>query len=480
MTDGDGRTRGQPSQATRLVELALESDLFHSPDGRAHAYVTMGDHRETWLLKSAGFRTRLARRFYQIEGKTPSSQALQNALAVLEGLAQFEGPELPVHTRIAMLDGRIYLDLADDCWQAVEITSTGWCVVRNPPVKFRRTRGLRRLPMPRRGGSLEDLRRFINVPDETTWRLLVAWLIGALWPSGPYPILLLHGEQDSAKSTTARILRALIDPSAAPLRAEPRDLRDLMIAANNGWIMALDNVSHLSPWLSDALCRLSTGGGLSTRELYSDDEEVIFDAQRPVILNGIEEIATREDLLDRSIILYPPPIPDDLRRPETTLWAEFNAVKPRILGALLDMVVAGLRNLSETQLPRLPRMADFAIRVTAAETALGWPRGTFLMDYEENRAAANDLALESSAVAPVILRFAVESGAWTGTASELLKAIMPLAGEATAKQKAWPKSARALSNILRRLGGNLRRAGVLMTFLPRRGRARPIALEWVG
>jgi hypothetical protein len=463
-----------------LVELALESDLFHSPDGRAYASVALGGHRETWLLRAAGFRTRLARLFYQIEGKTPYSQAIQSALAVLEGKAHFEGPEIPVHTRIAMVDGRIYLDLADDEWQAVEITRAGWNVVRNSPVRFRRPRGLLRLPIPERRGSLEELRHFINLPDDRTWRLLVAWLSGALWPGGPYPVLLLHGEHDSAKSTTSRMLRALIDPSAAALRAEPRDLRDLMIAANNGWIIPLDNVSHLPPWLSDALCRLSTGGGFSTRELYSDDEEVIFDAQRPIILNGIEEIATREDLLDRSIISYLPHIPDDRRRPEARLWAEFNAAKPRILGALLDVTVAGLRNLPETQLPRLPRMADFAIRVTASETALGWARGTFLEDYEENRAAANDLALESSAVAPVILGFAYEIGMWTGTASDLLKLITARVDDATAKQRVWLGSARALSNLLRRLSGNLRKAGLLVTFLPRRGRTRPISLEWAG
>ena len=468
-----------PSQATRLVELALEWDLFHSPDGHAYASVAMGEHRETWLLRSAAFRARLARVFYQVEGRTPYSQAIQSALAVLEGNAQFEGPEIPVHTRIAMQHGKIYLDLADDAWQAVEITPAGWEVVRNPRVRFRRPRGLLRLPIPARGGSLEELRHFFNLPDERAWRLLVAWLSGALWPGGPYPVLLLHGEHDSAKSTTSRMLRALIDPSAAALRAEPRDLRDLMIAAKNGWIIPLDNVSHLPHWLSDALCRLSTGGGFSTRELYSDDEEVIFDAQRPVILNGIEEIVTREDLLDRCIISYLPHLPDDQRRPEAQLWGEFNAARPRILGALLDVTAAGLRNLPETRLPRLPRMADFAIRVTASETALGWPSGTFLEDYGENRGAANDLALESSSVAPVVLRFGCEVGTWTGTVGDLLKLITGRVDEATAKQRAWPGSARALSNLLRRLSANLRKAGLLVTFLPRRGNIRPISLERV-
>ncbi len=99
------------------------------------------------------------------------------------------------------------------------------------------------------------------------------------------------------------MLRALVDPNAAAIRSEPRDTRDLIIAATNGWVVALDNLSHVSPSLSDDLCRLATGGGFATRELYTDGEETIFDAQRPIILNGIEEVATRGDLLSRTIVV---------------------------------------------------------------------------------------------------------------------------------------------------------------------------------
>jgi hypothetical protein len=146
------------------------------------------------------------------------------------------------------------------------------------------------LPTPITGGTVEDLRPFINVRKED-WELLVAWLLMAYAPRGPYPILGLSGGQGTAKSTTARVLRSLIDPSAAPLRTAPREERDLMISANAGRILAFDNLSHLPQWLSDAFCRLATGGGFSTRELYSNDEETLFDAQRPVLFTAIEDIA---------------------------------------------------------------------------------------------------------------------------------------------------------------------------------------------
>src|SRR5262245_64966627 len=111
------------------------------------------------------------------------------------------------------------------------------------------------------------------------------------------------GEQGSAKSTFATILRSLVDPNTAPLRSFPREDRDLFIAASNGWIVGYDNVSRVPPWLSDALCRLATGGGFSTRKLYTDDEEQLFNAQRPTILNGIEDFIDRPDLDSGTIVL---------------------------------------------------------------------------------------------------------------------------------------------------------------------------------
>src|SRR5262249_40554732 len=160
---------------------------------------------------------------------------------------------------IAGNDGCIYLDLADSKWRAVEIDAAGWRLVSHPAAWFRRPRGMLALPSPQAGGRLEELRQFVNVASEEDWCLLVAWLIQALRPSGPYPILCHHGEQGSAKSTSARVVRSLVDPNSAPLRSTPRDERDLIIAASNGWVVAYDNLSHMSDWLSDALCRLATG-----------------------------------------------------------------------------------------------------------------------------------------------------------------------------------------------------------------------------
>lgn len=291
-------------------------------------------------------------------------------------------------------------------------------------------------------------------------------------------MLALFAEQGAGKSTTGRLLRALVDPNAAPLRSEPRDGRDLMIAANNSWCLAYDNLSHVPAWLSDALCRLSTGGGFATRELYTDQEEIIFDSQRPVLLTSIEEVATRSDLLDRCLIVWLATIPEDGRRPEAELMAEFEKVRPLILGALLDAVVVALQRLPTIELDSLPRMADFALWATAAETAFGWEPGTFLATYHGNRESANDVALEASSIARPLLDLLEERGGWRDTAGELLTALEARVSDQVKRQNTWPKNGRSLSGHLKRLSPNLRAAGWHVEF-HREARQRLVTIDRV-
>jgi hypothetical protein len=215
----------------------------------------------------------------------------------------------------------------------VEIDTAGWRVIGDPPVRFRRAAGMLPIPMPIRGGSATTLRSFLNVRTDADFVLIVAWLLAVLRDCGPYPIIVLSGEQGSAKSTFSALLRALVDPNSAPLRALPREDRDIFIAATNGHVLAFDNISGLPAWISDTLCRLATGGGFAVRQLFTDQDEILFDACRPVILNGIEDIVTRADLADRTIFLTLEPIPEERRQPEQALWAAFGAERPHILGA---------------------------------------------------------------------------------------------------------------------------------------------------
>lgn len=453
------------TQAQELIRHAADAVLFHDAEGRAYATVRVNDHHETLPIRSGGFKRWLVREFYRTREKPPSSTALNDAIGLIEAQASFDGQEIPVHVRVAEADGNIYLDLCNPHWEVVEVTPKGWTILPSDkmPVKFRRARGMLALPSPTPGGRLEDLRTLLGIKNDRDWQLLVGWLIMVFRPLGPYPVLGFHGEQGSGKSTRARIVRLLIDPHTVPLRCEPKEPRDLMITANNVWCVALDNLSHLQAWLSDALCRLATGGGFGTRQLYTDDEEQLFDAMRPVILTGIEAVATRPDLLDRSILLELVAIPDGERKTEEELFAEFEKLRPGILGVLLDAVVCALKNLPDVKLPSLPRMADFAKWVTAAEPVLGWRPGTFLEAYHASQDEANDVALDAYPIVEPLRQLMSYEDRWEGKPSELLERLGGLAGNA-AKVDGWPKRANVLTGQLKRLAPNLRKTGINVSF----------------
>jgi hypothetical protein len=466
---GEGGGRG-PTQADLLIELSAAAELFHAPDDTGFADIIINGHRETWPIRRKGFRRWLARRFFDATKGAPSSEALQSALNVIEAKAHFDAPEREVHVRVGGLVGRLYLDLANDKWQAVEIDSGGWRVIGTPPVRFRRAAGMQPLPTPIAGGSVNALGPFLNLQGDADFTLVVAWLLASLRNSGPYPALVLSGEQGSAKSSFSALLRALVDPNTAPLRALPREDRDLFIAASNGHVLAFDNVSGLPAWISDTLCRLATGGGFAVRQLYTDQDEVLFDASRPVILNGIEDIVTRPDLADRALFLTLESIPEDRRRPEQELWGAFEAERPRILGVLLDGVAKGLAELPHTRLDKLPRMADFALWVTACETAL-WPSGTFWSAYCANRDEVVESVIDADPIAAAVRAVMTTRTEWTGSASDLLGALREVVGDTVTKSKTWPDSPRALSGRLRRAATFLRKIGIDIRF-EREGRAR--------
>jgi hypothetical protein len=455
-----------------LLNIATAAQFFHTSDGTGLADLIIDGHRETWPLRSKRFQAWLRQHYYERTWDAPSRAALNAALNVLEAQAQFDGPQRNISIRVAEQDGLIYLDLADEYWRCVEIGANGWRINEDPPVRFRRSAGMQPLPFPVRGGSIEALAPFLNLANENDFVLLVAWLLGALRAGGPYPVLAIAGEQGSAKTVLSKLLRALVDPNVAPVRALPRDERELFIAASHSHVLAFDNLSGLPPWLSDTLCRLTSGGAFSARRLFTDQDEILFAAARPIILNGIEDVITRPDLADRAILLTLAPIAERQRRPEHMLWWEFELARPYILGALLDAAAHGLRMLPQLRLKRLPRMADFALWATACESAIR-PAGTFQATYSSNRREAIENIVDADPVAAHVRELMADRAQWTGSASDLL--------QAGTNRPGWPKSARALAGRLRRAQTFLRTFGIEIVF-GRQGRlgTRTITITALG
>ena len=462
------------SQADRLVEIAEQVELFHQDIDEPFASFEVANHVETWRVKSAGFKRWLSHAFYLHHKNVPSSQAIQDALNVLAGRANYDGEQIPVHTRVAENNGKLYLDLADPNWRVVEITPGGWSIVQDAPVKFVRHRGMLAIPDPVRGGSIKDLWEFVNVADEDAFALVKAFLVSTLRPNRPFAFMVFTGEQGSGKTSQSIRLKSVVDPNKAPVCALPRDYRDLAISAANTWMLAFDNVSSMPAWVSDALCCLSTGSGFRTRELFSDADEKIFEGKRPVILNGIGDIVTRPDLLDRSIVVNLPVIGEDRRRQEFELISQFETARPRILGALLDAAVVALRNHSSVKLTNLPRMADFTTWAVAAERAHS--QTIFLKAYTKSRATLNHVAIDASVIGPSILQLLERSKQWDGVVGELLEALNIIVPDAIRRSKSWPTKPRTLSNELRRIAPNLRADGIEVTFGKHTSKGTPVRL----
>ena len=405
----------------------------------------------------------LSGRYFEETGGAIGGQALEDGIRILEAMAVNNGPLCECFIRVGHQAGKLYLDLCHDDWRAIEITGAVWTLVEKPAVKLMRSAAMRALAPPEQGGLIEELRRFVNASDDD-FMMVIAWLVAALRHYGPYPILVLNGEQGSGKSVVSRMLRSLVDPSAAPIRAVPKDDRDLVVSAGNSWVLAFDNLSTVAAWLSDALCRLATGSGFATRMLHTDNAEAIFEAARPIILNGIASLTDRPDLADRALTIHLKAIPEDERRPEDELLAEFETARPRIISALCDAVSAALRNVGKVKLERSPRMADLCKWVTAAESGLGWEPGEFLAAYNKNRKDVFETVFEADSVAVAIKNFVTNDYplGWEGTSTELLAEINNRVAEGIRKARSWPMTAQALGNRIDRIAPLLRNKGFVI------------------
>src|SRR5271169_3115419 len=437
------------SAADRLMGLVLESgiEFFHDPDQHGWASLRVDGHWENHPIRSRPFQLFLLRTYYRETGESPGAQAIRATLELFEAKALFDGEESSINLRVASHQGNLYLDLCDRAWRAVEIDAEGWRIVDRPPPRFHRTRGSQPLPTPERGGGLDELRRFLNV-DHQGWTLIKAFLVAALRPSVPCPILVAKGEQGAGKTTACRIISALIDPRTGSLRGVPREVRDLIAAARNSWLVCFDNLSHLPEELADAACRLATGGGFGGRELYSDHDEAILDATRPMVFNAIPDLgAARPDFLDRAVIVEFLDMKPELRRYEAQFWSEFSERRPQILGALLDAAVAGLQNLPQVKLERPPRLADFALWASACEEALGMQPGEAMTACGANCTEARDLALEASPLYAPLAELAREG--FTGTVAELHTRLDSMVSDAMRRSVRWPKAPNGLGNALR-------------------------------
>ena len=434
--------------------------LFSTENKIPYAEVAGNGRTEIYPVFSEEMRSAITQVLYKETGKAPVKNAIDQIQGTMAAEALYNGEKRTVWVRSAKTSEGMEIDVNNQTGQCISIKKEGWSI-QQPSSSFYRPSSSREMMIPVTGGSWELFKKHFKTRSEEDLKLMIGYMSACLRPEGPYAVLVLQGEQGSAKSTTARMIKALIDPSSGITRSAPKKEQDLFIAAKNNHLISFDNLSLIRNDLSDALCRLATGGSFACRTLYTNDQELLIELCKPVLLNGITDFVTRADLASRCIMIELESIPETGRRPEEQVMDDFYADLPLMLGVLMDSAVSALNNKDNVRLERMPRMADVTIWATAAEEGLKWAPRTFLDAFERNQlnAALNNLSTDSVAIALRNFMFSLEKREWIGSASELLSELS-LRKSGAEHSRSWPDTAAYLSQYLSRMAPNLRKVGI--------------------
>jgi hypothetical protein len=468
--------KGDDDSSANTVALMIEHVLGHGRlfcDPMRQAFL---DYRDpaTGLLATRpvghpDVRHTLTLAAFDATGRAPSENALAIAVRTLEAQAKRSGDIVPVFPRLGWQGGVLYIDRATPDGSVIRVDPSGFSVIdlASCPVRFLYDVAKGELPVPVSGGSLDPLWDILKLRSERDRKLTLGHLIGSLAPHGPFAGLAIYGLYGSSKTFTMWVLGELIDPS----KVEPGTMSDsehaTLIMVQRVWSIRFDNLSRLTDEQSNTLCRLAQGGTFRTRLLYSSSEEIVLQAERPTIANGITEFISRPDLADRYRCITLERIPPGDRKQRQHLRDKFLAVRPEILGVLLDAVVSGLRRTNFTPPSNLPRMADHVVWVSRCELGLGFGAGDYLQAYNDNSVDAARAVVDADALAEQIVAFAAarggsgwEDNTWKGTATALRNDLEVHAGATASRQPGWPKSPNQLSARLKPLQPALEEVGI--------------------
>lgn len=453
------------SQADKLILLCQSRHpiLFMDQTGTPYVRVDVAGVNVTMPLRSQVFKSWLANLLWCHEQKAPGTQAVYSALNVLIAIANSGSSKYTLYNRVAPAEDGFWIDTCDEQWRAIKVSAGGWEIVENPPVLFKRHSHQLPLTEPKAGGDPWKFLEFINIDqqDEGTRLTLLTTAIAYLIPNIPHPIIVAHGHQGSGKSWLFMLIRKVIDPSVTEVLTLRRDERELVQQIDHNWCSFYDNITFLPTELSDMLCRAASGSGFSKRELYSDDQDIIYNYKRCIGLNGINIAAQRGDLLDRSLLIGLCDIPKEKRRAEAELLSEFEKCKAQILGGFLDTLVKALQLYPSVNPKGLFRMADFTRWGCAIAVALGKTEKEFMDAYENKVNSQIEEAAHSSPVATVLLDLLEQKKAWNDTPTALYTSLLNRAKDLgiSTHQKSWPKAPHILVRHLNELAPSLKILG---------------------
>lgn len=466
--DGDTQVGSKSSQANVLLESIFNRKdivLFHDEQQDGFISLDIAGHQEAWSCKSKAIKRWLSSEVYRTQKKAPGSEVIKSVLSVLEGKACFEGSEIRLKNRAAWFNGDLCYDLTNEKWQIIRMNKDDWEVVDNPPIIFKRYSHHKAQVAPTKNGDAKLFLKYVNLVNPEHRLLFLIFLISCFVPDFPHVMLVVFGAQGASKSTLSKLARLIVDPSLIEVASFPHSQKELVQALAHHYFLFFDNVSYISEDQSDTLCKAITGGGHIKRELYSDDDDVIYNFMRCIGVNGINLVTTRPDLLERSLLLELERIEPAERKTEKELYESFKKDLPSILGGIFDTLVKAIRIHPTIKLDSHHRMADWSLWGSAIAEALGHTKEEFLNAYQNNIIRQTEMLLNDNVVATAIITFMEDKEEWRGTPTQLLKALSEHAmfSNIDTREKYWPKGANSLSRKINELNTPLKQMGYLVT-----------------
>ena len=499
-------TESQKQSEKIVSELKKDLKLFKDDLGNAYARIKNNNHYENWpiAIRNKNFKVWVAHKGRAILGAAPSESAVKEVITTLEGEALYDvADEYTLFNRVgfeATSDKyKFWYDLANDDWSAIEITSKGWKVIKNPPILFKRYQHqLPQITPKEKGNDINLLDKYLRLAEEQDKILIYAFLVTSLIADILHVCIILHGQQGSSKTTLFKILRSLIDPSRLEAISLGTNKRDLIINLDQNWFCPFDNISGFKKNISDIFCQIITGAGFCSRTLFTDDTPFIRNIKRVIGLKGINVAAVQPDLLERSIMIELQTIDKKSRMSEEELWKEFDIDKIKIFGGMLDVLYKAIAIKSNVIITSKERMADFMGWGEAISRVMGYSDGYFLSAYEKNLSEISAQGVESDCAAASIKVMVEEKMdyeysravgelnypilIWDGAPAEFINKLTLIAKNNKIiddeRDKFWTGKANAMSRQLNRIKPTLKPEGIIITTGERTATGRKITIVY--
>lgn len=415
-------------------------------------------------------------------GKRLKQHQIDEISEDLRAEAVESGTDADLYYRVAPCGrGGIEIDSHDGKNTTVRVTADGVEVLHGTSsTLFLRSSSALALPIPASNGDFKLLHRYINL-KHAAFYLYIGWVTFTIASpkveASKYLFLVLRAIQGAGKTVASKKTKKLIDPNAVAALMLPGNPRDLAIMLQSSHVLVIDNLRDISVLMSDALCIAATGGSMSTRQLYTDDEQKALYLHGALIFNGIHPFMGQSDLADRCLVLELDPIGPEARKSETQMLKDFEADYPVILGGLYGLIAKILQKLPEAQVVAPSRMLDFCRWLAAMEMALEMPVGALQYLYADSLRDAQLESLLDNPLAVTIIAFAekMDEPEWTGTPTDFYDRLTSIADFGLQRSRAWPSSAAVLSKRLHGLQAPLLAQGISIDWT--RGKDRQIVVR---